>query len=80
MSMGRPVITTDAPGCRETVEPGVNGLLVPVGDADSLADAMTAFLDGTNSAAEMGARSREIAEKKYDVHAVNRSILDAMGL
>ena len=80
MSMGRPVITTDAPGCRETVEPEINGILVNVGDADSLADAMIAFLDGTHSAAEMGVNSRQIAERKYDVHTVNRAVLDALGL
>ena len=41
MSTGRAIITTDAPrGCRETVIPGENGFLVPVGDADALASAM----------------------------------------
>jgi len=45
MSMGRPVITTDAPGCRETVEEGVNGFLVPVKDSQALAEAMEKFIE-----------------------------------
>ena len=40
MAMGRAVITTDVPGCRETVEHGRNGLLVPARDVRALADAM----------------------------------------
>ena len=35
--MGRPIVTTDVPGCRQTVEPGVNGLIVPVRDPAALA-------------------------------------------
>src|SRR5690606_6595831 len=45
MAMGRPVITTDVPGCRQTVRDGVNGYLVPPRDADALAEAMRRFLD-----------------------------------
>lgn len=44
MSMGRPIITTDAPGCRETVDDSVNGFLVPIKKVDELADAMEKFL------------------------------------
>jgi glycosyltransferase involved in cell wall biosynthesis len=80
MSMGRPVITTDAPGCRETVDPGVNGLLVPVRDGVSLAEAMQFFLQHPDSIAEMGVQSRRICEQKYDVRKVNREINRAMGL
>ena len=80
MSMGRPVITTDAPGCRETVEDGVNGFLVPVRDAEALAGAMEKFIKNPELIAQMGAQSRKIAEDKYDVHKVNRVILSAMGL
>ena len=80
MSMGRPVITTDAPGCRETVEDGVNGYLVPVRDADALAAAMERFLVDPDLVRRMGARSRAIAVEKYDVHKVNAVMLEAMGL
>lgn len=80
MSMGRPVITTDAPGCRETVADGVNGFLVPVRDCEKLAAAMEKFILNPALIAEMGARSRDIAENRYDVDKVNDSILNAMNL
>lgn len=80
MSMGRPVITTDAPGCRETVVDGDNGFLVPVGDADALARAMERFITEPALVEQMGARSRRIAEEKYDVRKVNGVIMKTLGL
>jgi glycosyltransferase involved in cell wall biosynthesis len=80
MAMGRAIITTDAPGCRETVVHGLNGLLVPVKSADALAQAMLKFVEEPGLAAVMGARSRAVAEHKYDVHKVNAAMLVEMGL
>ena len=80
MAMGRPIITTDAPGCRETVVEGDNGYLVPVKAVDELVDAMTRFIDQPELVASMGQRSRAIAEEKYDVHKVNAVMLEAMGI
>jgi glycosyltransferase involved in cell wall biosynthesis len=80
MSMGRPIVTTDAPGCRETVVEGENGFLVSVGDASALADAMEKFIQDPAIISSMGRRSREIAEEKYDVRKVNRVIMKTMGL
>lgn len=80
MAMGRAIITTDAPGCRETVVHGQNGLLVPVKSADALAQAMLKFVKEPGLAATMGARSRAVAENKYDVHKVNAVMLAEMGL
>lgn len=80
MAMGRPVVTTDAPGCRETVEDGSNGFLVPPRDAAALEAAMERFIAAPQLIAEMGARSRALAERKFDVRAVNRAIFDAAGL
>ena len=80
MAMGRPIITTDAPGCRATVEHGVNGFLVPVKDARSLAHAMERFVDEPGLIPAMGRESRRIAEERYNVHRVNDIILEAMGL
>jgi glycosyltransferase involved in cell wall biosynthesis len=71
MAMGRPVITTDAPGCRETVVDGENGFIVPVRDAKALAGAMLRFLSDPGLVESMGRRSREIACERYDVHRVN---------
>lgn len=80
MAMGRAIITTDAPGCRETVVDGENGFLVPVKAVEPLANAMMKFLAQPGLAAEMGKRSRQIAETKYDVHQVNRIMLEQMGI
>ncbi|MRR20910.1 glycosyltransferase family 1 protein [bacterium] len=80
MAMGRPVVTTDAPGCRETVRDGDNGFLVPVGDSEALAKAMERFILQPELICRMGRRSREIAVEKYDVHKVNAVIIEAMGL
>ena len=80
MSMGRPVITTDAPGCRETVIDGENGFLIPIKDVNALVQAMERFILQPELVVKMGKRSREIAEVKYDVHKVNTVIMQAMGL
>lgn len=80
MSMGRAIITTDAPGCRETVINGENGFLVPVRSVDGLVEAMKAFIENSELVAQMGQRSREIAEEKYDVHKVNTVMLREMGI
>lgn len=80
MSMGRAVITTDAPGCRETVADGDNGFLVPVKDVEALAQAMLHFIEQQELITQMGQRSRVIAEERYDVHKVNEQMLKGMGL
>jgi glycosyltransferase involved in cell wall biosynthesis len=80
MSMGRPIITTNVPGCRETVENGVNGYLVPVRDVQSLVAKMESFIKCPETIASMGAASRKIAVEKYDVRKVTASILAAMQL
>lgn len=80
MAMGRPVITTDAPGCRETVEQGVNGFMVPVRDSDALAQAMLTFVKQPELIAPMGAASRRMAEARFDVHKINTVILEAIGI
>lgn len=80
MAMGRPIITTDAPGCRETVVDGENGFLVPVKAVDELVSAMEKFVLFPGLVEKMGRRSREIAEAKYDVNAVNAVMLREMGI
>ena len=80
MAMGRPVITTDVPGCRETVQDGVNGLIVPVRDPNALANAMISFIDTPALIEKMGAESRKMAVNQYDVHQINSLILRCMDL
>lgn len=80
MAMGRAIITTDAPGCRETVIDGDNGYLVAIKSVQGLVNAMTNFLEQPELAVQMGQRSREIALNKYDVHQVNKHMMKEMGL
>jgi glycosyltransferase involved in cell wall biosynthesis len=80
MAMGRAVITTDAPGCRETVIEGVNGFLVPVKDVNTLAATMLKFVKKPELVARLGEKSRELAEIKYDVKKVNAVMLEGMGI
>lgn len=80
MAMARPVITTDAPGCRETVQPGINGLLVPVRDVPALASAMEHILASPLLIESMALASRRLAEEKYDVRRVNAAMIAAMAL
>lgn len=80
MAIGRAVITTDAPGCRETVVDGENGFLVPVGDCDALYRAMRRFVEDPGLARLMGEASLRIALAKYDVNKVNAAILEATEL
>ncbi len=69
--MARPVITTDAPGCRETVVHGVNGFLVPPRDANALAEAMEQFIRQPDLIITMGQASRRLAEERFDARQIN---------
>jgi glycosyltransferase involved in cell wall biosynthesis len=80
MAIGRPIITTDAPGCRETVVDGENGFLVPVQSVEELEVAMLRFVRDPSLAKVMGMKSRAIVEGKYDIHDVNQVLLRGMGL
>lgn len=80
MAMGRAVITTDAPGCRETVVDGLNGFLVPVQCVEALEKAVIKFIADPLLSEKMGMHSRLIAEDKYDVRKVNNFMLQEMGI
>jgi len=80
MSMGRPILTTDVPGCRETVVAGENGWLVPKADAQALADRMIWYIENRSQWQEMAEASRRLAVQRFDVHAVNREMIAIMGL
>lgn len=80
MATGRAIVTTDMPGCREPVEAGGNGYLVPPGDPEALAGAMLAFVRDPALAAQMGARSRILAEERFSVDKVNAIIIDTLGM
>lgn len=80
MSIGRPILTTNVEGCRETVVEGINGYLVPKQDAQALAEKMIWFIEHKHEWSEMAKQSRQMAEDKFDVHKVNESLLKIMQL
>ena len=80
MAMGRPIITTDTQGCRETVKDGVNGFLVPVKDAKAVAEKMIWFIEHPERIHDMGEESLRYAREKFDVNKVNAEMIRLMGL
>ena len=80
MAMRRAVITTDAPGCRETVQDGVNGYLVEVKNAQAVADKMIYMIEHPELISKMADRSYEICAEKYEVGRVNQTMLEYMNI
>jgi len=80
MAVGRAIITTDVPGCRETVEDGKNGFLIPDKNVDALVSSMEKFILEPKLAVEMGEASRLLVESKFDVHLVNHVIISSLGI
>ena len=78
MSIGRAIITTDAPGCRETVEQGINGFLVEVANVRHLVEKIKYFIKNPIKISEMGVESRNIVIKRYDVRIINSQLLDVI--
>lgn len=78
LATGRAVITTDVPGCRETVVPGANGLIVPARDAESLTAACLRLADDPALLRSMGAASRSLAERRFDAAVVNATLLRSL--
>ncbi len=73
---GRPTIATDAPGCREVVKHGVNGLLVPLRDAAKLAEAIAELLLAPDLCQRMGRQGRMLVERDFSIEAVAASTLE----
>jgi len=73
---GRPIITTDHPGCREAVDHESNGLLVPVKDPKATAEAVEMLLANPQHRCEMELKAREKAEKEFDIHEIVRQTLE----
>ena len=80
MAMGRPIITTDTQGCRETVKDEKNGFLVPIKDSRAVAEKMMWFVDHPVEIGTMGKESLIFVEKKFDVRKVNRHMMKIMGV
>lgn len=80
LATARPVITTDAPGCREVANPSVNGFRVPIRAVTELIHSLTYFIENTAMIPIMGAASRALAVERFCVDKINTQILKAMGL
>ncbi len=65
-SMGKPIITTDVPGCRDVVENEKNGILVPIKDIESLFNAVIKLINNPELRRKMGEKSRKKAKKEFD--------------
>lgn len=73
---GRAVVATDMPGCRDAIEPGVTGILVPPGDTQALVSALLALIENPERCNEMGRAGRTRAESIFDVQAVVKTHLN----
>jgi glycosyltransferase involved in cell wall biosynthesis len=80
LAVGRPILTTDVPGCRETVVEGNNGWLVEKANAAQLADKMIWFIENKEKLQAMCDNSRRLAVDKFDVIKVNRDIFSIMDI
>ena len=80
LSMGRPIITTDTVGCRETVEDGVNGYFVPIKDSKALAEKMIYLIEHKEVLQKMSDASYEYCKKRFDVDIINKRMLEIMGI
>lgn len=80
MAVGRAIITTDVPGCRETVVDGVNGFLVPKWNPQALAAKMIYFIENPEQIQAMGEESYKIAQEKFDARKVNERLLKILGV
>ncbi|WP_221406103.1 glycosyltransferase family 4 protein [Proteiniphilum acetatigenes] len=75
-AVGRPIVTTDAIGCRDCVDEGVNGFKVPVRDSIALAKSLETLINNRQLMEEMGKAGRKKAEAEFDVNEVIRKHLD----
>lgn len=69
-AIGRPVVTTDSVGCRDTVIDGLNGYLIPIKNSDALADAIVKLIEDSEMRQQMGRNAREFAETRFDIKDV----------
>jgi glycosyltransferase involved in cell wall biosynthesis len=67
---GRAVVTTDVPGCRDAIEPGVTGLLVPPRSPQELAEALKRLLNDPARCSAMGSAGRALAETSFDIRGI----------
>lgn len=75
MASGLPIVTTDAPGCKETIVNGENGILVPSRNAIELAIALESMISNSNLRAAQGKKSRILAESLFSIESISEQIV-----
>lgn len=75
---GRPIVTTDVPGCREIVQHGINGLLVPSQNSEALASALIQLIENDALRTKMGRKAREWVEMHFSDTLINKQIMELM--
>ena len=75
-AIGRPVVTTDSVGCRDTVIDGKNGYMIPIKNSEALAEALKKLIDNPELRQQMGRNAREFAVSKFDINDVVKVHLD----
>ena len=78
IATGRPIITCNTPGCKETAIDGVNGFIVPPKNEQALAKKMIWMIENPDKAEAMAKESRRLAEEKFDVHKINEQIIQRL--
>lgn len=78
IASGRPIITCNTSGCKETVQDGVNGFLIPPKDEKILAEKMIWMLEHPEAVERMAIASRKIAEEKFDVYKINQEMINKL--
>ena len=78
LAIGRPIITTDVPGCKETVIDGYNGYLVEKGNVDQLVEKVKYIIENTDIYTVFGYNSRVYAENKFDQNKINNQIIEVI--
>ena len=71
----KPIVTTDAPGCRDIVHDGVNGILVPLRDSTAVAEALKTLIESPELRKKMGKKGRELVVKEFSLDKVNSETL-----
>lgn len=78
IASGRPIVTCNTPGCKETVLDEVNGFLIPPKDAKALAEKMIWMIEHPTEVEQMAKESRKLAEGKFDVYKVNQELINRL--
>lgn len=80
LAMGRPILTTNTVGCKETVKEGINGFFVPIKDAKVLAEKMMYMVENRNELEKMSEESYQYCKERFDVNIINQRMLEIMGI